>query len=358
MNIRIAREIDKEVWNEFVSAQPAASVFHRWEWGNLADLYNHKRFYLISEEGPPEADRVVGVLPLVFIKSLIFGRQLISLPFCEYGGPLVGESASSAAGALVDRALEIARDNRAGSVEFCGVPRKISSAVEGRGFKPLGKNITFKLDLTLGKETVWEGLEGGRVRTAVRKAEKRGVVLVEATSLEDVEDYYHLRLLTEKRHGSPPHSFEFYKKIWEGFFGEGLMKLNFAECQGERVAAIIFFPFQDKILYWSSVASGAARKVDASTFLVWKAIEWGCENGLRIFDMGRTRPGTGVYSYKKSFGAAEEPLNDYVWSPSGTVKIPPDPDKGVYQALTQLWSKLPIPVARVLGPYIVKDIGL
>lgn len=346
LNIKQAQKIDAEAWNGFVEAHLKASVFHRWEWGNLADLYNHERFYLLVEEG---------VLPLVFIKSFIFGRQLISLPFCEYGGPLVGNVET--AKALVKRALEIAKDNRAESVELRGVSPQLCSAVENLRFRPLGKNVTFKLDLSLGKEAVWNGLEGGRVRTAVRKAEKRGVVLVEGKNLRDVEDYYRLRLLTEKRHGSPPHSLAFYQKIWEGFFDKGLMKLNFAEYQGRRVAAIILFPFQDKILYWSSVTTDEGRRLEAPTFLVWKAIEWGCQNGFKVFDMGRTRRGTGVYNYKKSFGAVEEPLNDYVYF-FGRERKPPEPEKGVYKILTRAWSQLPISVTRVLGPYIVKDIGL
>lgn len=341
-----------ESWNAFVRRHPEASVFHLWQWGDLAeDVYHHRRIYLKVDDG----GKLVGVLPLIFIKSFIFGRQLISLPFCEYGGPLVKESEAEAA--LVDRALEIARDNRVGSLEFRGVPRQTCSIIESRGFKSLGKNVTFKLDLSLGKDAVWNGFEGGRVRTAVRKAEKKGATFSEAKDLKDIEDYYRLRLITEKRHGSPPHSFQFYKKIWEGFFEEGFIKLNFAEHKGQRVAAIIFFPFADKILYWSSVATDEGRKLDAPTFLVWKAIEWGCEKGYNIFDMGRTRRGTGVYSYKRSFGAVEEPLNDYVWF-SGKPKELPDPDKGVYRILTRLWSQLPIPVAKILGPYIVKDIGL
>lgn len=338
-------------WNNFIKNHPNASVFHRWEWGGLADLYGHERFYLLAKEG----DEVVGVLPLVFIKSFLFGRQLISLPFCEYGGPLAGRAETAAA--LVRRGLEIAKDHRAESVELRGVSSQLCPVVEDWGFKPLEKNVTFKLDLALGKEAVWKGCEGGRVRTAVRKAEKKGARLVEAADVEDVEDYYRLRLITEKRHGSPPHSFDFFKKIWEGFFDQGLMKLNFAEYQGQRVAAIIFFPFQDKILYWSSVAADAARKLEAQTFLVWKAIEWGCENGYKTFDMGRTRRGTGVYNYKKSFGTFEEPLDDYVFY-FGKERQPPEPEKGAYKILTDLWSKLPIPVARILGPHIVKDIGL
>ena len=113
------------------------------------------------------------------------------------------------------------------------------------------------------------------MRTAVRKAEKKDVSLEEASSIEDVSDYYRLRLITEKRHGSPIHSFDFYCHIWESYAEEGWLKLWFAVYEGERQAAIIFFPFNSEILYWSSVGTDEARRLEAPTYLVWKAIEWG-----------------------------------------------------------------------------------
>lgn len=351
--IRLASEADQKSYNDFLGAHSGAQVFQRFEWGGLADLYGHRGLYLIAESG----DLVIGVLPLFFLKSLLFGRQVISLPYCEYGGPLALDDSPAITSALVTEAVRLAKDLGADSVELRGITTAACPLVEACGFKPLGKNVTFKLDLTRGKEAIWQGLEGGRVRTAVRKAEKHAVEIIAGEGPSDIEDYYRLRLLTEKRHGSPPHSLAFYRRIWEDFGGAGLLQLNFAVHQGRRIAAILFFPFQDKIMYWSNVATDDARQFEAQTYLVWKAIEWGCENGYRTFDMGRTRHGTGVYSYKKGFGGVEEPLNDYVLF-FGKEKSQPDPDQGIYRVLTSLWSKLPIPIARALGPYIVKDIGL
>ena len=156
LNIRLAQKTDIPLWESYVLNHAGSSVFHLWRWGDLADLYNHQRIYLLAEDN----EKVVGVLPLIFIKSFIFGRKIISLPFCEYGCPLTKSQDPEAA--LIDRSLEIARNVRAQSVEFRGVPSEGTTVFAAKGFKLLGKNVTFKLDLRRGKEASWTGLSGGR----------------------------------------------------------------------------------------------------------------------------------------------------------------------------------------------------
>ena len=76
---------DAEKWNGLVEKDPYASVYHLWDWGEaLSSTYGYERHYLAATKD----GKLIGVLPLVHIKSLFFGNRLISLPFCEYGAPL------------------------------------------------------------------------------------------------------------------------------------------------------------------------------------------------------------------------------------------------------------------------------
>jgi hypothetical protein len=54
---------------------PGAPSFER--------AFGHECRYLVARRGP-----VVGVLPLVEIRSALFGRTLTSLPFVNFGGVL------------------------------------------------------------------------------------------------------------------------------------------------------------------------------------------------------------------------------------------------------------------------------
>src|SRR5207245_5387007 len=82
--------------------------------------------------------RLVGVLPLVRVKSLLFGHYLVSMPFLNYGGPL-GDA--EAVRALADAAVAAAKDGDAKLLEL-----------RCRGELPIGlpashRKITVVLDL-------------------------------------------------------------------------------------------------------------------------------------------------------------------------------------------------------------------
>src|SRR6185503_11775437 len=81
--VRPFRDSDRERWDRFVLACPQGSFFHRIGWREIyEDVFRHRTHYLLAERG----EQVVGVLPLVELKSLLFGHSLVSLPFAVYGG--------------------------------------------------------------------------------------------------------------------------------------------------------------------------------------------------------------------------------------------------------------------------------
>jgi hypothetical protein len=45
-------------------------------------IYKHKPIYLIAKE----EDEIKGFLPLFSMRSMIFGKKLVSVPFAPYGG--------------------------------------------------------------------------------------------------------------------------------------------------------------------------------------------------------------------------------------------------------------------------------
>ena len=80
--VREATEADRARWDEFVRAS-AASGYHEWAWrGVIERTFDHRGHYLMATRG----DVVEGVLPLILMKSFLFGRFVCSLPFLNYGG--------------------------------------------------------------------------------------------------------------------------------------------------------------------------------------------------------------------------------------------------------------------------------
>src|SRR5262245_51279447 len=83
--------------------------------GQRVPLSRHPGWLSVLERGlghtpyaleATRGERTVGVLPLAYVRSLLFGRFLVSLPYLNYGGAVADDDAAVVA--LTDRAVELA----------------------------------------------------------------------------------------------------------------------------------------------------------------------------------------------------------------------------------------------------------
>src|SRR2546427_11365486 len=103
------RDHADKAWDRFVEQHPHATVAHLAAWGAVFEgAYRHERVYLVAEE----AGEIAGVLPLVVIKSRLFGRRVVSMPFLDYGGIPAGPR-SPAPRRLAHAALALPRPRAA-----------------------------------------------------------------------------------------------------------------------------------------------------------------------------------------------------------------------------------------------------
>ena len=85
VRIRPLDETNAVAWDAFVRARPEGSFFHLSAWARvIAQSFGHATHYALAEQD----GAVVGVLPLVRMKTLLFGDLLASTPYCVYGGAL------------------------------------------------------------------------------------------------------------------------------------------------------------------------------------------------------------------------------------------------------------------------------
>ena len=89
-----------------------------------------------------------------------------------------------------------------------------------------------------------------------------------------------------------------------------------------------------------------------NNLLYWEMIRWGCENGYRRFDFGRSSPNSGTYRFKKQWGAREEPLHWQCVSRDGDGVAGVHVDSQKLQWVTKTWSRLPLSVTKLVGPLV------
>lgn len=351
----------KGLWNDYVFANSHAHVYHLWEWGEvLCKTYNLGRRYLAVKED----QRIVGVLPIFYIRGLLFADKIVSLPFCEYGGPLLVDysdqsMAENVLMVLMKNVRELAKELRVDYIELRQPSSSFSSFFSSIGFRVLRRYVTFKLDLTVGESGIWKNFDGltrRRARARLKKAVRIGAE-VKDVNVDGLKHYYALYLRTQKRHGSPPHSYAFFKNLYDGFKSKGLLRMLLAVSKGKPIAGITVFCFNGRLYCWNNVLDRKYAGSHPTDFLLWYLIRWGVENNFRVLDLGRTRPeDTGVYYFKRRWGGQKTSLEDYVFLVRN-VEIP-DPLQRKYVFFSKLWSLLPQPIAGKMGPHVTSKIGL
>jgi FemAB-related protein (PEP-CTERM system-associated) len=358
IKIKLLQPEDGPSWNELVAQNPRAKFYHLWEWGEiLASTYRYKRYYLAAEQD----QTLVGVFPLIYVKSVLFSNRLISLPLCEYGGPLTAPTLEDDDAREITQKLLLVGGKLAESLGVAYLEtRGVSSGMaydllRATGYQSYQNYTTFELDLGQPVEKLWQNLDK-KTRNATRKAIDRGVKAVGVKDDHQLKAYYSLYLEVQKRHGSPPHGYAFFKRLFEVFGKKDMIRITLAEHQGKAIAGIITLHFGNTIYWISSVTDIEHRSLNASNLLMWKAIEQGSAE-KKILDFGRTRADSTIHHFKKGWGGKEIDLTDHMLF-YGKSRIPPDPSQRKYMYLSRLWSLMPVAASSRLGHHLIGDIAL
>ena len=348
MKIQLANKNDKTRWNEFVSQFSDYPCF-LYEWRNiLEDVYGYKCYYLIAKE----KNEIVGVFPAALIKSKLFGSRLCSLPFSDYGGPVLKRNKENIL--VITEFLENLPITMT-QIDYMEVRSPIQNElVESlNSTLKLGniKYVTFIIDLRKPFDEIWRKSFDKYLRNAVRKAVKNKIKVVEKNFEESLTSFYRLYLSTMKKLGSPPHGLEFFKACHESL-GEQI-KIFLATTSNKTVGGVLFF-LGRKIIYpaYEGIDS-EYRRLNVASLLFSRIIEWGCENNYHSFNFGRTLYGSGVHSFKKQWGGKETSSPYYYLGK----QIPQQDPREKYANISKMWSKLPISIAKRIGPHIKGAIG-
>ena len=327
-------------WDACVHASPGWTPFQRWGWKSVIEqVFGHECLYLAAR-GP--AGAVDGVLPLVHVKSLIFGDYLVSMPFLNYGGPLGSDAAVQS---LVERAVAIARERRVGLLELRSADTlPIDAPISNR-------KITCVLDLQGNAEAVWEGLNSN-VRRKVRRAQKEGFSVTFGGS-DQLDAFYEVFSRHMRDLGTPTLPRRFFARLLERFSED--IWIGCAYYRGRPVAGGFGFQWNGELeLTWVSALQEYHRSY-ANMLLYWGFIERAANLGLRAFNFGRCTPGGGTHRFKQQWGSRDVPLRWYQ-PVSGNRAATPSPHERAFAWGPFIWKRLPLAVANALGPPIVRMI--
>lgn len=332
-------DADGSEWNEFGARQDGWTHFHAYGWRDVIErTFGHECLYWSARD---DAGCLQGILPLVRVKSALFGHFLVSMPFLNYGGPL---GTSTAVRQLAERAADEARTSGAKLLQLrSAIPLDLDLHESHR-------KVTVVLPLDPDPDTVWKGL-GSKVRSQIRRPQKEGVeVRSGADQLTAFYDVFsrHMRDL-----GTPVMPRSFFANALDVFPDSS--RLVVAYLEDRPIACALGFRFGDEFeVTWASALQDVKR-IAANMLVYWELMRLNAAEGVRRFNFGRCTPGGGTHRFKLQWGGQDEPLYWYERSKrEGTTT--PSPDAGAYRWGPRIWRLLPLPLASAIGPGIVKYI--
>lgn len=328
-------------WDAFVFHCPEATFFHRSGWQKImADVFHHHTYYLFAEK----AGVIVGILPLAHVRSVLFGNALVSLPFTVYAG--IAASDTEALMALEQEAVELARRLGVQHLEFRNLGERHAD------WPRQDLYVTFRKELLPEEEANMLAIPR-KQRAMVRKGIKNGL---RSEIDRDVDRFFALYADNVHRHGTPALPKRYFRAL-QKHFGEDCEILTVVGPDGQLLSSVLSFFFRDEILPYYAGDAVAARELAANDFKYWELMRRACLRGIKIFDYGRSKQGTGPYAFKKNWGFEPQPLH-YEYCLFKRDSVPQNnPNNAKFKLFIEAWRRMPIGLANWLGPHIVRNLG-
>jgi len=327
------------MWDAFAAAAPGSTFCHLAGWRDvMADVLGHECFYTIACD---DAGVWRGILPLVRVRSPLFGDYLVSVPFLNSGGPV---GAPDAVAALVQHAAALAQRLRVDLLEL-----RTRHVLPG-ALRVSQRKLTVRLELAASGEAAWRAFPA-KLRSQIRRPQRDG--LEARFGAAELPAFYDVFARNMRSLGTPVLPRAFFERLSAAL--GGLVVFGTVYRRAEPVAAGCGFVWHEEFeMTWASSLREHSRSAP-NMLLYWAFMEQMIARGVRVFDFGRCTPGGGTHRFKQQWGGADVPLPWLQWSPKNLTATP-SPDRPAYRLAAAVWRHLPLAVTNRIGPLLARQL--
>lgn len=342
MRVRFYRDEDRENWDAFVKRSTSSTVYHLSGWKRIIeDCFGHRTHYLMSENDEQQID---GILPLVHLKSILFGSFMVSMPYFTYGG--ICSSRPEVGRRLRDEAIAAAQREQAEHVEW----RETRLFDTGLAMKT--SKVSMRLPLPPDADELWRSFPS-KLRSQIRKPQNEGMS-ARIGRLDELDAFYRVFSINMRDLGTPVYPKRFFQAVLHGFPDTTWICSVYKD--DEPVASGFLVGFKETLeIPWAS-SLRAYNPLSPNMLLYWGAMQFACDRGFRLFDFGRSTRGSGTYKFKEQWGAEPVPLYWYYWTRDSGTLPELNPTNPRYRAAIAIWKRLPVGLTTLLGPAIVRNL--
>ena len=311
---------DEDEWENFVATSPQGTFYHTLKWKRVLEMSFPVEALYLAIRGSNRA--LVGVCPFIIRKELKVIKVLDSLPYSDYGGPLVMEEyAEPAMGVLLVHLKQLAHEKSIAYARIRFSDKNLSQYYSAAASRVDTSTGTMMLDLQeQPTDYLWEKVftQKASQRTYIRRFEKDGFENMEVESVDDLNMFYTLYYRNMNHIGGLTYAFNFFTTLWDSLYSDYFNIILTRRLQ-QCIGAEAFFTYRPKnIVYQTCI--GIDRSVGTQYrvyyYLNWGLIKWAEKEGYRYVSFGSTPSDSqeAAHSLKSKFGA-EFNQDYYVYLP-------------------------------------------
>jgi FemAB-related protein (PEP-CTERM system-associated) len=333
-------------WDEYVRRAPGATFCHLAGWQRVIEnTWQHLNQSLYAER----AGRIVGVLPLFYVSSRLFGSMLLSTPNAVYGGVVADDAAARQA--LLAQAQRLAEEWQVDFLELRNTPELSVDGDSHRGFQQQDQlYVTFDHPLTTDEDALLKTFPRD-VRRMIRQGAKHGLT-TEMQREDALEDFYEVYAYSLRRLGTPVFPKQLFVEFLRAFpQNADILMIR----QGRKFAgAVLSFYFNDTVLPYYAGTYPEFYSAGINNFMYAELMRQSAVRGYTHFDFGRSKRGTGAYEFKRGWQMQERAL-PYQFYLVNAQRLPQlNPTNPKFKWLIETWKRLPLTLTKLIGPPVVK----
>lgn len=328
-------------WDKYVKSHPNGTCFHLYGWREaLEQGLGYQSQFFVATIG----DDIVGVFAVACVKSLLFGTSVVSLPFCSYGGLLA--DSDEIAQVLEKAAADFSIARNAKYLET-----RVLSVLNSGETDSGSLYQTFRKSIPAGDADL--SFLPSKRRNMVRKAIKFGL---NASVESNLKSFYELYFENARAHGTPALPERFFT-ILVSSLGDAVDILFVKNLEGIAVSCIMSFYYNGVVHAGFAGELPIARELCANDFKYWSLYKHAKQRQCTVFDLGRSKIGSGSYEFKRLWGLSPQPI-DHRYSLISAVTPPSNnPNNPKFALAIRVWPLIPRPITRWLGPKIIHGLG-
>jgi FemAB-related protein (PEP-CTERM system-associated) len=281
---------------------------------------------------------------LAFVRSTLFGRFLVSLPYLNTAGLLADND--TVREALLDQAIDLSYQLNTRHLEL----RHEAPVADARLNGTRDTKVHMRLELPSFPGPLWEGFPA-KVRNQIRKGEKNGLTVHWGT-WNALDEFYRVFATNMRDLGTPVYGKHFFQAMLRYFPNNA--EICLVKTSDRTIAGAMLIHGQGITEVPSASSLREFNHLNANMLMYWNLIDRAIQREQTVFDFGRATRGGNTYKFKKQWGAVEGPA---VWQYHLRGKVADlRTDNPRYARFIKLWQRLPVPVTRVIGPPIVRGI--